>query len=138
MNKKGFTLVELLAVIAIISIISLIAVPNIINVIDNIKKDNMVSDANKLISLAKMEVNSSYEIRISGYHKFSITALNKEGDITNDPDGEKYFDDSYVEFSSVGSTYNYCIYLNGSKRKIGNNGSCVNEDQLNSTVVKSK
>ena len=38
MNKKGFTLVELLAVIVILAIIAIIATPLILNVIDNAKK----------------------------------------------------------------------------------------------------
>lgn len=37
-NKKGFTLVELLAVIVILAIIALIATPIILNVIDNAKE----------------------------------------------------------------------------------------------------
>ena len=36
-NKKGFTLVELLAVIVILAIIALIATPIILNVIDDAK-----------------------------------------------------------------------------------------------------
>jgi len=35
MNKKGFTLVELLAVMIILSVILLIAVPNILNIIED-------------------------------------------------------------------------------------------------------
>ena len=63
MNKKGFTLTELLAVIVIIGIISLIAIPNVVNISDNVKNDNMLADAKKFISLAKAEVLSDYSIR---------------------------------------------------------------------------
>ena len=46
MNKKGFTLVELLAVIVILAIIALIATPLILNVIDNAKKGAAEASAN--------------------------------------------------------------------------------------------
>ena len=47
MNKKGFTLVELIAVIALLSIIMLLIVPNVANYLNNSKKtlfyDNVVN-----------------------------------------------------------------------------------------------
>ena len=51
-NKKGFTLIELLAVIAIIALISMIAIPNLVGLSDGVKRDNMLADAKKLISMA--------------------------------------------------------------------------------------
>ena len=47
MKKKGFTLVELIAVIALLSIIMLLIVPNVANYLNNSKKtlfyDNVVN-----------------------------------------------------------------------------------------------
>jgi len=51
MNKKAFTLIELLAVIVILAIIMAIAIPKIMNVIDNSKKDTLVSGT-KIIAKA--------------------------------------------------------------------------------------
>ncbi len=48
MNKKAFTLVELLAVIVIIGIILLIAIPSVTKIVTQAKKDTLVSSA-KLI-----------------------------------------------------------------------------------------
>ena len=45
MNKKGFTLVELLGVLIILSIIMLIAVPNVISILDKNKKNFFIADA---------------------------------------------------------------------------------------------
>ena len=66
MNKKGFTLVELLAVIVILAIILVIAIPAIFNVIDDARKGSIESSA-KLIaknimtdSLAKQVIGGTY------------------------------------------------------------------------------
>ena len=45
MNKKGFTLVELLAVIAILGFLVLVIVPNVIDVFKGSKKNNFLSEA---------------------------------------------------------------------------------------------
>lgn len=51
MNKKAFTLVELLAVIVILGIILLIAIPSVTKIVTEAKKDTLVSSA-KLIEKA--------------------------------------------------------------------------------------
>ena len=141
MNKEGFTLTELLAVIAIISIISLIAIPNITNITENIRKENMLDDAKKFISLAKLKVNSDYSIRIDGNKEFSISELNSNGDFNLkdgqivDVDGETYSSNSYVRYTLSNDEVTYCIYLNGSKRHIGSISSCVIESDLISKDV---
>lgn len=38
MNKRGFTLVELLAVIAILALLVIIALPNVLSMFNNAKK----------------------------------------------------------------------------------------------------
>ena len=52
MNKKGFTLIELIAVVVIMAIIALIATPNIVNMMDKGKKEDYVADAKEIISKA--------------------------------------------------------------------------------------
>jgi type IV pilus assembly protein PilA len=49
-NKKGFTLVELLAVIVILAIILAIAVPGISGIITNAKKGSFESDVKMIIT----------------------------------------------------------------------------------------
>ena len=147
MNKKGFTLTELLAVIAIISIISLIAIPNIVNISENIKKDNMLNDAKRFISLAKLMVNSNYDIRESNTAtKFYINELNSNGDFNTeminnekkiiDKDGYYYDNSSYVEYNKSSGTAKYCIYLVGEKRHLAKTGeSCIDEKDLSSREI---
>lgn len=52
MNKKGFTLIELIAVVVIMAIIALIATPNIVNMMDKGKKEDYVADAKEIITKA--------------------------------------------------------------------------------------
>lgn len=141
MNKKGFTLVELLAVIVIIGIISLIAVPNVVNIINSNKEDTMLGDARKLISLAKYEINVTASIRdgednnctetgAEVCHKFSFADLNKNGDIKTDPDGGVYDTSSYVKYTKKSGVVHYCIYLGGEVRGIGSLTKCVAEEDL--------
>ncbi len=52
-NKKGFTLVELLAVIAILAILVLIALPNILNLYRNARENVFVSDVQSIIRSAQ-------------------------------------------------------------------------------------
>ena len=48
MSKKGFTLVELLAVIAILAILVIIALPNILKMFNNAKKDIFLTEAKNI------------------------------------------------------------------------------------------
>ena len=50
MNKKGFTLVELLAVIIILAIVALVATPIILNVVEDSRKSAAKSEAAFIVS----------------------------------------------------------------------------------------
>ncbi len=54
-KKKGFTLVELLAVIAILAILVLIALPNILNLYRNARKNTFVSDVQNIMRSSEQE-----------------------------------------------------------------------------------
>lgn len=62
MNKKGFTLIEVLAVLLILSIIALITTPIIINVINNSKENAFIQDVNSLVdSIRTYQAENNYE-----------------------------------------------------------------------------
>lgn len=52
MNKKGFTLVELLAVIAILAILVIIALPNVLQMYNDAKVGAFVSEAQSIYKTA--------------------------------------------------------------------------------------
>lgn len=52
-NKKGFTLVELLAVVIILGIIALISVPVTQNVLKTVRKNIFLDNVNQLLKLVK-------------------------------------------------------------------------------------
>jgi type IV pilus assembly protein PilA len=62
-NKKGFSLVELIAVVIILGVIMLIAVPNIGNTIEESRKKAYVETANRYVDIVRTKVGSG-EIRI--------------------------------------------------------------------------
>ena len=53
MNKKAFTLIELLAVIVILAIIALIATPAVLNIIEDSRKGAAEASARNIVSAAK-------------------------------------------------------------------------------------
>ena len=90
-NKKGFTLVELLAVIAILAILVIIALPNVLNMYTKAQKEAFLTETEKIYSEAEKKYISS---SISGN---ANTIINSEDDSKLDMTGEKL---------------QYCIILN--------------------------
>lgn len=52
-NKKGFTLVELLAVIVVLAIIILIAMPSVMSAMDKARKNSLVTEASEIVKIAQ-------------------------------------------------------------------------------------
>ncbi len=110
MNKKGFTLIELIAVVVIMAIIALLATPNIVNMIDKGKKEDYVADAKSFISKAtymykqeKYRNDTNYFTSNSSKTAYTIK-LKVIKDIKEqdkiDPYGHNYdLQESYITFS---------------------------------------
>ena len=94
MNKKAFTLVELIVVVSLIAIVALIATPNIVNLVNSGKNEQVLADAKSFLTDVK------YKSKLIDYENFYPTEGNcKEiclnetafGDtIEADPDGNVY------------------------------------------------
>lgn len=91
MNKKGFTLVELLAVIVILAILMAIAATNIGPVIDNSRRSSMRTTAQQIIDGVRLQLTSNYEL-FPGTYGFTKAILDSGG--VSAPFGGEY---SYYE-----------------------------------------
>ena len=55
MKKKGFTLVELLAVIAILAILVIIALPNVMGMFNQVKKNSFTTEVKNIFQVAQQQ-----------------------------------------------------------------------------------
>ena len=99
-SKKGFTLVELLAVIAILAILVIIALPNVINMFNNAKKQVFLTEAQTVASTSEKKFLSN---SISGETKATVYCKSKtdEKNPLEMTGAQKYY---YVELGSDGKT----------------------------------
>ena len=92
-NRKGFTLVELLAVITIIGIVMVFAIPNVSNLINKSKKDSRESNEKTLLMAGKsyMQANNGELPKVIGSQKtIKADDLKKSGYLKEDlTDGNK-------------------------------------------------
>jgi prepilin-type N-terminal cleavage/methylation domain len=95
LNKKGFTLVELLAILVILSIITLIAYPIIGNVINNSKSKLQKEQYNRIKSAAKNWATSNSIDETTGAC-IKISDLKSGG----------YLEDANIEDPKLGSSMN--------------------------------
>ena len=147
MNKKGFTLVELLAVITLIAILSGIAVPNVISSINNSKKNTFLLDAKRMVSKAEYLISSRSEdrnlVKSGETVQYSFEQLNEKGEFQTDADGQPFNLNSFVKVTKNGNNYSYCICAMGKKRIISKNGTndcsslnnCILSEELTSIDI---
>lgn len=133
-NKKGFTLVELLAVIVILGVLLMIAVPAVQNVIKKTKNNATQKQAELFIDAAKKMAIID--------EATSDMVIYKLSDLDSDVDKNR-FTGMVVALKENGG-YKYYIYLNDSvnKKTIGNNNNNNNdifefasEDNINENVT---
>ncbi|MDD3821849.1 MAG: pilus assembly FimT family protein [Bacilli bacterium] len=105
-QRKGFTLVELLAVIVVLGIILLIAVPNVLGIITNTKKDSYLSTGKMAISAAKLLVGSDTTLQpATGCYKILFSNLPLENL------GKVDAATSYVTVTKDGDSFTYQVAL---------------------------
>ena len=140
-EKKGFTLVELLAVITVLGILTMIAVPNVLSTINNNRKNAFLMDAKRMVSKASELIAKSKGDREMAKTElgktYTYADLNGKGEFTTDSDGQSYDTaNTYVKVTLVSNTYKYCIKVTGSKRNIkASDGSCIDSSELKGIEV---
>ena len=122
-NKKGFTLVELLAVISILAILVIIALPNVMKAYRNARKDSFLNEVKSMLTGAE----TAFLSETINNNKINVVASNQEFvDLANanlkpgespkiagkmDYNNEKI--DYYIELDNKGKPVKY-IFTNGS------------------------
>ncbi|MDD4036334.1 MAG: type II secretion system protein [Bacilli bacterium] len=117
-TKKGFTLVELLAVIVILAVILTIAVPNVMKIVEKQKGKSFESTAAMMISAAKNQAasNNTY-LPPEGECSVIMFSILDLDNADKDVDGSAYDQtNSYVAIANNGGNYKYYVTLKGSKR----------------------
>ena len=93
-NKKGFTLVEILAVIIIIGLVALIAVPNVRKFIDQAKERKCQADKEAIRDLIKADITEKITLNKPVYIADQIEKLeciaSKDADSTTESCSTKY------------------------------------------------
>lgn len=132
MNKKGFTLIELLAVVALLAIIMLIAIPSIIGVIEKGRKQTLISDTKKFVTLVESSAIKNDELPSTEGSSKTFYMRNYHFNIDDPDDGDYDGSKSYVKITLSSGKYIYKVKMCGSKRHI--NETAVSSLALSNVV----
>ncbi len=81
LNKKGFTLVELLAVIVVLAIILVITVPMILNTMGSAKSDSFDASLNTVVNYYREQLSLASLGRAESSVVTSTVKFNKKGEL---------------------------------------------------------
>ena len=129
MNKKGFTLVELLAVIAILAILVVIAIPNVMRMFNKSRQNVFESEVKEIIRIAEQNFLNDY-FNTEG-KTFSYC---KDGSCDNNLDmiGRENLE-YYIEMNSQGEIEK--IYVTDGTYQYTKNGKVKVEDVGDSQTI---
>lgn len=116
-NKRGFTLVELLAVLVVLSVLAVIATPIVQTTLKNNKQQTYIVFVEQLENIAKDylykhsdEIPNDNETKV-----ISLEELKKEGllqiDVKNPNTGNIVSNQSYINVTGKGNNYEYDVNI---------------------------
>ena len=125
MNKKGFTLIEVIVVIVLIALIAVIAVPNVINMANKGQKKEIIVDAESIINDAKHKINlqkyESLRPKNNNPAEIDVSVLATELD--------KTYTKKKLKIALANNEYVYSVYLE-------NEPYCTSNDESTCGYVK--
>lgn len=92
MNRKGFTLVELIAMMVVIGILMAITIPNISGIIKKNREDQAIEDINKMVSNVKAKLDSGKveKPKVNECVVFTLKSADTNDDVGNGLNGGVY------------------------------------------------
>ena len=130
MNRKGFTLVELLAVIAILALLVIIALPNVLSMFNNAKKDLFLTEAKNVFKESAKKYISDNMHSSKEENTYCKSKTDSKNPLDMDSNNTYY----YIEKDSMGRTTKIVIWNESGyvAKAIGDN---VKLNSLNSDTV---
>ena len=120
MNRKGFSLIELIAMIVVLGILMLITVPNIAGILKNNRENIVKEDINKLVANAKTRINTKQAKNPTGLNEcivMSLSYVDSNNDMKEGINGGRYSQgESFVVIRKElenpnGNIYTYRYYV---------------------------
>lgn len=130
MNRKAFTMIEIIFVIVIIGSILLFAIPGVTKMIENSKKDTMIIDAKDMVQKAKIYIMAG-KAKYPTYNSLTLTLnqIDSRKEIKDSPFGGSYKrEESFVKIKKQNSEYVFTVTLIDEK---GNKIKNVDSNELN-------
>ena len=106
MNKKGFTLVELLAVIAILALLVIIALPNVLSMFNKAKKDTFLTEAKSIFKESASKYISDNMHNSNEENIYCKSETDSKNPLDMDI-GNTYY---YIEKDSTGKTIKFVAW----------------------------
>lgn len=115
LNKRGFTLIELIAMLVVLGILMAVTVPNITGILSQSKTNVLKEAANKMVDTAKVKIASNSKIKKPTQDNcliFTLDYLDDNDEFKKGPnDGEYDKFDSFVIVKRENNTYKYYVRL---------------------------